>query len=97
MKITKARLKEIISEELEEMLTPPGTPRMSTLGPSGLSPGEPSPEMETEPLPPADSSALRDRLWNMVTSYIEVSGKDPSVPGHVLHAFERLAQEIAKG
>ena len=96
MKITKARLKEIISEELEEMLAPPAG-RMRGLGSSGLPPGGPSPEMEMEPLPPADSSALRDRLWNMVTSYIEVSGKDPSVPGHVLHAFERLAQEIAKG
>tara|TARA_R110000824_G_scaffold203929_1_gene388647 strand:- start:1108 stop:1383 length:276 start_codon:yes stop_codon:yes gene_type:complete len=91
VKITKARLKEIISEELEELLVPPGTPRIASLSPRSMPTSAPVED------PPETKEALRDRLWNMVTSYIEVSGKDPSVPGHVLHAFNRLAQEIAKG
>ena len=94
MKITKARLKEIIEEELGEVIRP----RMN-VGSSGLRPpGVPAaPPPRTEDPPVADASALRDRLMGMVMSYYKVSKTDPKVPGHVLHAFERLAQEIAKG
>ncbi len=91
MKITKARLKEIISEELEELLAPPGTPRIASLSPRSMPTSAPVED------PPETKEALRDRLMGMVMSYYKVSKTDPKVPGHVLHAFERLAQEIAKG
>jgi hypothetical protein len=91
MKITKAKLKEIISEELEELLVPAGTPRIASLSPRSM----PAPAPVEDP--PKTKEELRDRLWTMVTSYYEVSSMDPSVPQHVMHAFERLAQEIAEG
>ena len=93
MKLTKSKLKEIISEELEEMLTPPGTPRMSTLGPSGLSPGEPSPEMETEPGGPymifQDLMSLNTRAREM--------GVSEEVLGHLSVAARILADELELG
>ena len=93
MKITKARLKEIISEELEEMLTPPGTPRMSTLGPSGLSPGEPSPEMETEPGGP---DMIFQDLMSLNTRAREM-GVSEEVLGHLSVAARILADELELG
>ena len=93
MKITKARLKEIISEELEEMLTPPGTPRMSTLGPSGLSPGEPSPEMETEPGGP---DMIVQDLMSLNTRAREM-GVSEEVLGHLSVAARILADELELG
>ena len=101
MKITKARLKEIVKEEVIEALRP-----RIDIGSSGLQPrvGKYSRSPEVTPAPPpsekppiADESALRDKLMSMVMSYYKVSQADNSVPEHVLRAFERLAQEIAKG
>ena len=95
MKITKARLKEIIEEELEEVIRPRMNVGSSGLRPPGV-PAAPPPPLPEKP-PMADESDLRDKLMGMVMSYYKVSQTDPSVPRHVLHAFERLAQEIAKG
>jgi hypothetical protein len=92
MKITKADLKKIIEEELGEVIRP----RMN-LGSSGLrAPGVPAAPPPEAPTPSADSVDLRGKLMGMVMSYYKVSKADPNVPSHVLRAFERLAQEIAK-
>ena len=101
MKITKGRLKEIIKEELTNEAS--GRIPMATSGGPGYRapgiPAAPAPEMPTDTPEPelADESELRDRLMGMVMSYYRVSKADSNVPNHVLRAFERLAQEIAKG
>jgi hypothetical protein len=95
MKITKERLKEIIEGELEEIIRPRMNVGSSGLRPSttlGISPEAPSSTQDS-----SDSTDLRTKLMGMVMSYHKVSKSDPNVPSHVLRAFERLAQEIAKG
>ena len=98
MKLTKARLKEIIEEELGEVIRP----RMS-VGSSGLRPpgvpaaAPPEPETPVEEPAPAPSDPSRDKLWSMVNAYIKFAKNDPNVPDHIHYALTKIAQEIAKG
>ena len=92
MKITKARIKEIISEELEEMLAPPGG-RMRGLGSSGLPPGGPSPEMEMEPEGP---DMIFQDLMSLNTRAREM-GVSEEVLGHLSVAARILADELELG
>ncbi len=103
MKIKIDRLREIIQEELQK----------ETQGPLDFSKGRDpavtqTPDLAAVPAPaetPAPTSApeepasddLRVRLSSMLESYIKVSTADPRVPQHVLYAFNRLAEEVAKG
>lgn len=98
MKLTKARLKEIIEEELGEVIRPRMSVGSSGLRPPGV-PAAPAPEPETpseEPAPPATDPS-RDRIWNMVNAYIKFAKKDSNVPDHIHYALNKIAQEIAKG
>ena len=97
MKLTKARLKEIIEEELGEVIHPriSVTPGIPPVRPGGLRPPDAPPPTEEPVGPAADES--RDRLWSMVNAYIKFAKKDPNVPDHIHYALNRIAQEIAKG
>ena len=103
MKLTKARLKEIVEEELGEVIRP----RMDIT--HGIPPRRDIPPVRSGELRPPDAPAApeepveapsdesRDRLWNMVNSYIKFAKKDPNVPDHIHYALNKIAQEIAKG
>ena len=97
MKLTKARLKEIIEEELGEVIRP----RMAiTPGIPPVRPGELRPPVApAAPEEPAEAASdeSRDRLWSMVNTYIKFAKKDPNVPDHIHYALNKIAQEIAKG
>ena len=91
MKLTKARLKEIIEEELGEIIRP----RMS-VGSSGLRapgvPAAPAPEPETPA--PSQSAELGDLFKTVATTH-KVAKADPSVPEHVVHSLSQIAGQIA--
>jgi hypothetical protein len=97
VKLTKARLKEIIEEELGEVIRP----RMDiTPGIPPVRPGELRPPVApAAPEEPAEdpSGESRDRLWSMVNTYIKFAKADPNVPDHIHYALNKIAQEIAKG
>ena len=97
MKININRLREIIGEELQK----------ETQGPLDFSAGRDpavsrTPDVMTDLPPPRameepTSGDLQARLATMIESYISVSSADPRVPQHVIYAFNRLAEEVAKG
>ena len=103
MKITRESLAKIIEEELGEVIRP----RMSIT--HGIPPRRDIPPVRSGELRPPDAPAApeepaeapsdesRDRLWNMVNSYIKFAKKDPNVPDHIHYALNKIAQEIAKG
>ena len=93
-----SRLRKIIQEELQkETQNPldfsagrdPSFPRAM--------PPEPAPPTEEPAMEEPSSGDLQSRLATMIESYISVSSADPRVPQHVIYAFNRLAEEVAKG
>ena len=91
MKLTKARLKEIIEEELGEVIRPRMSVGSSGLRPPGV-PAAPAPEPATSA--PSQSAELSDLFKTVVTTH-KVAKADPSVPEHVVRSLNQIAGQIA--
>ena len=107
MEMKLKRLREIIQEELQkETQSPldfsagrdPSFPRAMPPEPASRPmPPEPAAPTEEPAMEEPPSGDLQTRLATMIESYISVSSADPRVPQHVIYAFNRLAEEVAKG
>ncbi len=88
MKLTKARLKEIIEEELGEVIRP----KMQ------ITPGIPpvrSGELRSPITPAPSRGAELSDLFNKVVTTHKVAKADPSVPEHVVSSLSQIAGQIA--
>ena len=88
MKLTKARLKEIIEEELGEVIRP----KMQ------ITPGIPpvrSGELRSPITPAPSQGAELSDLFNKVVTTHKVAKADPSVPEHVVSSLSQIAGQIA--
>ena len=88
MKLTKARLKEIIEEELGEV----SRPKMQ------ITPGIPpvrSGELRSPITPAPSRGAELSDLFNKVVTTHKVAKADPSVPEHVVSSLSQIAGQIA--
>ena len=98
MKLTKARLKEIVEEELGEVIRPRmdithGIPPRRDIPP--VRPGELRPP--DAPAAPAPSrSAELDSLFKTVVATHKVAKADSSVPDHVVRSLSQIAGQVAK-
>ena len=88
MKLTKARLKEIVEEELGEVIRP----KMQ------ITPGIPpvrSGELRSPITPAPSRGAELSDLFNKVVTTHKVAKADPSVPEHVVSSLSQIAGQIA--
>ena len=90
MKLTKARLKEIIEEELGEVIRP----HRITPGIPPIRPGELRPPV-TPTAPTSSQGAGLDDLFQTVVATHKVAKADPSVPEHVVRSLSQIANQIA--